>query len=72
MQIHLIVVSIFLKTCVKDHGDSSSLLLERRVWLVCIEGLLLAEFNNLEYKRKVNLKNLKLFKNLSSGLKIIR
>ena len=24
MQFHLIVVSIFLKTCVKDHGDSSS------------------------------------------------
>ena len=22
MQFHLIVVSIFLKTCVKDHGDS--------------------------------------------------
>ena len=42
MQFHLIVVSIFLKTCVKDHGDSSSRLLERRVWLVCIEALLLA------------------------------
>ena len=44
MQIHLIVVSIFLKTCVKDHGDSSTRLLERRVWLVGIERLLLAEF----------------------------
>ena len=32
MQFHLIVVSICLKTCVKDHGDSSSRLLERRVW----------------------------------------
>ena len=42
MQFHLIVVSIFLKTCVKDHGDSSSRLLERRIWLVCIEALLLA------------------------------
>ena len=42
MQFHLIVVSIFLKTCVKDHGDSSSRLLERRVLLVCIEALLLA------------------------------
>ena len=31
MQFHLIVVSIFLKPCVKDHGDSSSQLLERRV-----------------------------------------
>ena len=41
-QFHLIVVSIFLKTCVKDHGDSSSGLLERRVLLVCIEALLLA------------------------------
>ena len=29
---HLIVVSIFLKTCVKDHADSSSRLLERRVY----------------------------------------
>ena len=42
MQSHLMVVSIFLKTCVKDHGDSSSRLLERRIWLVCIEALLLA------------------------------
>ena len=42
VQFHLIVVSIFLKTCVKDHGDSSSRLLERGVWLVCIEALLLA------------------------------
>ena len=42
MQFHLIVVSIFLKTCVKDQGDSSSRLLERRIWLVCIEALLLA------------------------------
>ena len=42
MQFHLIVVSIFLKTCVKDQLDSSNRLLERRVWLVCIEALLLA------------------------------
>ena len=28
---HLIIVSIFLKTFVKDHGDSSSRLLERRI-----------------------------------------
>ena len=41
MQFHLIVVSIFLKTCVKNHGDSSSQLLERRVWLVRIKALLL-------------------------------
>ena len=26
-----IVLSIFLKTCVKDHGDSSSQLLERTI-----------------------------------------
>ena len=38
MQFHLIVVSIFLK----DHGDSSSRLLERRISLLCIEALLLA------------------------------
>ena len=34
MQFHLIVVSIFLKTCVKDQGDSSSRLLERRILLL--------------------------------------
>ena len=42
MQFHLTVDLIFLKTCVKDHGDSSSRLLERRIWLVCIEALLLS------------------------------
>ena len=31
MQFHLILVSIFLKTCVKDDEDSSSRLQERRV-----------------------------------------
>ena len=31
MQFHLIVVSIFLKMCVKDDGDSSSQLLQRRI-----------------------------------------
>ena len=36
-----IVVSIFLKTCVKDHGDNFSRLLERMISLVCIEALLL-------------------------------
>ena len=42
MQFHLIVVAIFLKTCVENHGDTSSRLLERRIWLVCIGALLLA------------------------------
>ena len=42
MQFHLIVVSIFLKMCVKDDGDSSGQLLQRRIWLVCIMALLLA------------------------------
>ena len=42
MQFHLTVVSIFLKTCVKDHGDNFSGLLERMISLVCIEALLLA------------------------------
>ena len=42
MKFHLIVVSIFFKTYVKDRGDSSSRLLERRIWLVCIKALLLA------------------------------
>ena len=31
MQFHLIVVSIFLKTWVIDHGDSSGQLLQRRI-----------------------------------------
>ena len=31
MQFHLIVVSTFLKACVKDHGDSSRRLLERKI-----------------------------------------
>ena len=31
MQFHVIVVSVFLETCVKDQGDSSSRLLERRI-----------------------------------------
>ena len=42
MQFRLIVVSICLITYVKDHGDSSSRLLERRIWLVRIGALLLA------------------------------
>ena len=42
IQFQLIVVSIFLKTCVKDHADNSSRLLERRIWLVCINALFLA------------------------------
>ena len=41
MQFQLIVVSIFLKTCVKDHGDSFSRLLERSVCIVCIKALIL-------------------------------
>ena len=39
VQFHLIAVSIFLKMCVKDHGDSSSLLLQRGIWLVFIKAL---------------------------------
>ena len=43
-QFHLIVVSIFLKTCEKVHGaeDSFSRLQERRIWLICFEALLWA------------------------------
>ena len=41
MQFYVVLVSIFLKTCVKNHEDSSSRLLERRIWLPCIESLLL-------------------------------
>ena len=42
VQFYLMVVSNFLKTWVKDHGDISSRLLERRIWLACIKALLLA------------------------------
>ena len=44
-QFHLIIaVSIFLKTCRKNRGDtiSSHPMLERRILLVCVEALLLA------------------------------
>ena len=41
MQFHRIVVPIFVKTCVKDHGDSSRRLLERRILIVRIEAFLL-------------------------------
>ena len=31
MQFYVVLVSMFLKTCVKNHEDSSSRLLERRI-----------------------------------------
>lgn len=40
-QFYLIVISIDLKTCVKDHGGSFSRLREKRIWLACIEVPLL-------------------------------
>ena len=49
MQSHLIVVSILLKTWGKDQGDSSSRLLERRIWLLCIEALLLAVLETFRF-----------------------
>ena len=49
MQSHLMVVSILLKTWGKDQGDSSSRLLERRIWLLCIEGLLLAVLETFRF-----------------------
>ena len=42
MQFNLVVAPIFLKTYVQDHGESSSQLLEKRIWLVCMEAPLLA------------------------------
>ena len=39
MQFHLSVVSVSLKTCVEDHGNAIAL--EKKIWLVCIEALLL-------------------------------
>ena len=41
MQFYLIVISIDLKTCVKDQGGSFSRLREKRIWLACIEVPLL-------------------------------
>ena len=38
-QFYRIVVSIFLKTSVKDHGDSFTRLQQRRISLVCFEAL---------------------------------
>ena len=53
VQFHLKLVSIFLKTCVKDHGDRSSRLLERKISLVCIQALLLAVFEYFVYFNKL-------------------
>ena len=46
-QFLLILVSIFWKTCVKDHRESFSRFLERRIWLVCITALLVSSFVNI-------------------------
>ena len=35
-QFCLVLISIFLKTCVKDHGDSSSRFLERRIFQILL------------------------------------
>ena len=47
VQFLLILVSIVWKTCVKDHRDSFSRFLERRIWLVCIKALLVSSFVNI-------------------------
>ena len=47
MQFHLIVASSVLKTCVKDHGDSSSRLLEIRVSLYTYRSALASGFVNI-------------------------
>ena len=44
LKFRLILFLFFLKTCVKDHGNSFSRLLEKRIWIVCIEALWLAAF----------------------------
>ena len=44
LKFRLIVFLFFLKTWVKDHGNSFSRLLEKRIWIVCIEALWLAAF----------------------------
>ena len=43
MQFHLIVVSIFFKKWLKDHGDSSGQLLQRRMY----HGALVSGFVNI-------------------------
>ena len=47
MQFHLTVVSIVLKTCVKDQRDSSSRLLERRVLISMYRSALVSGFVNI-------------------------
>ena len=48
VQFHFIVVPTFLKTCVKDHGDSSSRLLERIKDLISMHiGALVSGFVNI-------------------------
>ena len=66
MQVHLIVVSVFFKTYVKDHGGSSSRMLERRISLVRIEGScfrfckhLNKQANNFWTAQSIFFKNLK-------------
>ena len=47
MQFHLTAVSTFLKTCVKDHGVSSSQLLERKDLISIYQSALVHGFVNI-------------------------
>ena len=47
MQFHLIVVSVFLKMCVKDHGDSSGQLLQKKDLISMYHGALVSGFVNI-------------------------
>ena len=44
LKFRLTVFLFFLETCGKDHGNSFSWLVEKRIWIVCIEALWLSAF----------------------------
>ena len=44
MQFNLIVVLIYLKTCVKDHGDSSAPIARKRDLISTYQGALVSGF----------------------------
>ena len=46
MQFNLVVAPIFLKTCVQDHGESSSRLLEKKDLIIVHGGDLVSGFVN--------------------------
>ena len=47
MQFHLIIVSIFLKTCVKDHGDREKPIDVKKDLISMYRGALVSGFVNI-------------------------